>query len=332
MRFNLVGVFALYVCFYTIGTFATQGPNKAVVGVCQSYSVQKAIFLGGALEARAPVDCGNCPPGQKCCEPRDAALFCVPEGATCCGRTWCSAGFQCCEYGDSNGGCCPIDGNCAVGGRGCCKKGCHNFGSTVCTMREVDPFLCCNQLKLLKAAYPYCRWDPSFGYGCFNSEGDQPVTSSEPTNVSSTPSTRGTGSHSTTTATSISRSGSDVGTNVLSTSERTQKETHSLPTTSSTIVTLPDTSSTTTGANMTTSSKSKRSSSTKGSTTRTRPGTTVAATGTASPSDTSTAIGAGFADLSKGLGWGAIFVCGSGPSETILNYKVKLELAHYFER
>ena len=105
----------------------------------------------------------------------------------------------------------------------------------------------------------------------------------------------------------VSRSGGEVGTSVLSTSERTLKETHTLPTTSM-IATLPDTFSTTTGANMTTSSKSKRSSSTKGSTTRTGPGTTVAATGTASPSDTSTAIGAGFADLSKGLGWGAIFV------------------------
>ena len=65
MHFNLVGVLALYVCFYAIGTFAAQRPDRAVVGVCQSYSVQKAIFSGGALEARAPVDCRNCPPGRK---------------------------------------------------------------------------------------------------------------------------------------------------------------------------------------------------------------------------------------------------------------------------
>lgn len=96
-------------------------------------------------------------------------------------------------------------------------------------------------------------------------------------------------------------------TSVLSTSERTQKETHTLPATS-VAATLPNTFSTTTGLNMTTSTGSKRVSSTKGSTTRTGPGTTAGATGTASPTDTSTAIGAGFAGLSKGLGWGAIFV------------------------
>lgn len=65
MRFNLVGLLALCVCFDEIGTFASQRPNSYVVGVCQSYSVEKAVFPGGALEARAPVDCENCAPGGK---------------------------------------------------------------------------------------------------------------------------------------------------------------------------------------------------------------------------------------------------------------------------
>ncbi|KAG0132033.1 hypothetical protein HOY82DRAFT_669629 [Tuber indicum] len=312
MRFNLVGLLVLYVCFDKIGAFATQWSNSAMVGVCPSYSVQKAIPPGGALEARASVDCGSCVPGHKCCEPKDAAPFCIPEDACCCGRTWCSAGFQCCEYGGGNGGCCPIGWKCAVWGRGCCKDGeqclgpfrCHDFGSTACAIGEADSFLCCS------AAYPYCRWDPSFGYGCLDSEGIQSVirSRSESTNASSTPSTIESGSQTTATATPTSSSGNEVVTSVPNAPERTRKETHTPPATS--LTTAPSGAfSTTTSTNMTTSSGTKRFSGTKGSTTATTGvGTTVGATGTASPSDTSTAIGAGFADLSKGLGWGAIFV------------------------
>ncbi|KAG0634191.1 hypothetical protein HOY80DRAFT_987796 [Tuber brumale] len=319
MRFRLVGLLAFCVYFDKIGAIATQGPNRAVVGVCQSYSVQKAISPGGALEARASVGCGSCASGQKCCEPKNAAPFCIPEDSSCCGRTWCSAGFQCCEYGDNNGGCCPIGGKCAVGGRGCCKDGeqcfgpfrCHNFGSIACTMGEVDSFLCCS------AAYPYCRWDPSFGYGCLDSEDTQSViegtqsvirSRSESPNASFITSTIESRSRTTATATSTSSSGNEVVTSVPNTSERTRKEPHTLSATSLTTA-LPGTFSTTTDTNMTTGSETKRFSGTRGSTTTTaKPGTTVAATGTASPSDTSTAIGAGFADLSRGLGWGAIFV------------------------
>ncbi|RPA96488.1 hypothetical protein L873DRAFT_1811351 [Choiromyces venosus 120613-1] len=309
MRFNLASLLALYFCCGVIGAFAIQRSDKAVVGVCPSYFVQEAIFPGGTLEARASVGCGNCAPGQKCCEPKNAAPFCVPEDASCCGRTWCSAGHQCCEYDDSNGGCCPAGGKCAIGGRGCCKEGescfgpfsCHDFGSTECTMGEVDYFLCCN------AAHPHCRWDPSFGYGCFNTEGIQSVISSKSTNAPSAPSTTETRSQATATGTSTSSSGSEVVTSVPSTLETTREGTQSLPVSSLTL-TLPGTFSATTGTNMTTSSGSKRSSSTKGSTTTTGTGTTVTATGTASPSETSTAIGAGFADLSKGLGWGTVLV------------------------
>ncbi|PWW75495.1 hypothetical protein C7212DRAFT_344856 [Tuber magnatum] len=291
MHFNLVGLLAFWACFDKIEAFATQRPNRGVEVVCQSYSVEKAMFPRGVLEARAPVDCESCASSEKCCKPKDAAPFCIPEDASCCGRTWCSPGFQCYKSGDYTEGCCPIGGTCAVGGSGCCKEGCHDFGSTACTMGEVDPSLCCS------AAYPNCRWDSSLGYGCFDSEGTQSVTRSESTNASSTPSTPSTietGSRTTATTTS----GNVVGTSAPSTLEMTREETHTLPTASPT-ATLPGTLPNTADINVTASSGTKQSSATRISTTTAGPGTAVAATGTASPSDTSTAIGAGFADLSK---------------------------------